>query len=427
MQISADTPKAGSSTALTVSTALSGYGTAKRQYGATINLPSLLAADFPAYGDSGDQCSPTTFTNAPGSYSPSASQAFDASSCPAEAKIGTVTLGSTSGGIYLVNVSPLPQFGIYFDTGTTPYGRRLNVTYNGSQPTLTVMGLKNASTDGLSLTFDNPARPSGLPTKFWRFVSGGASECIPTSTVTGSVRTYPLFFYSTTLTNASSASLNITGCGVGMAVDTDVNTAGSEVELTVSTPLTGTGNDTLQYGTRIQLPEVLRIQFPGYGDTGDQCAPTAFTTNPGSYSPVATQSFNPSSCPAEAKVGSATLGSATGSVYLVNVSPMPQLAVYFDSGIATPFGRRINLTWDGSKPILDVRGLPNISTSGLSLVFNNPARPSGLPAKIWTLAEPGDPACASNYVWGHVWTYPASGTVATQSSQLWNWFGVTGC
>src|SRR4029079_9086540 len=131
-------------TSLDVQTTLTGTGNAKRQYGARIILPGAFWINYPSAGSNVQMCPPSASSSVSTGYSPAAT-AFDKSTCPATALIGSVELGSTSGGLYIVNTSPMPQFGVYFDTGTaSPYGRKLGVTWNSGSTDMIVNGLRNA-------------------------------------------------------------------------------------------------------------------------------------------------------------------------------------------------------------------------------------------------------------------------------------------
>lgn len=426
LNITANPAKAGAATSLSINTALTGFGNAKKQYGALVNLPAAIrVSSYAAYGTSADRCPPGAYSALSTGITPVA-QAFNKATCPAAAKIGTATLGAASGGIYIVEVSPLPQFGVYFDTGVaTPYGRRLNVTYTGSAPTLNVTGLPSTSTSGLTLNFNNPSRPNGLPTMYWGFVSGMDSGCLPTSPVTGNVWTWPTSGTAATVVSMAPKTVSITGCGMDFNLLTDSNVAGSETSLTLKTPLTGTGFDTKQYGARFELPGLLRVKYPAYGTSAQQCGAGSYSTISTGFTPAA-QAFSNASCPATAKVGTAKLGSATGSIYFVGISPLPQFGVYFDQGVTTPFGRRLSVNYNGSAPTMYIYGLPNSSSSGLELDFNHPTRPT-LPGKIWELASSGMGECVDSLAYGTVYAFPASGTATTQSSPMHAWLFPTGC
>lgn len=425
LNVSTDASVVGSSTSLTLNTALSGSGNAKKQYGATLTIPGALRVSYPAYGNAAQQCPVSSYSALNTGITPLA-QAFDNTNCPAEARVGTATLGAASGGIYWVSTSPLPQLGVYFDTGvSSSYGRRLSVSYNGSSPTLMVNGLPKTSTNGLTLSFDNPSRPT-LPTKIWEWIGAADPECTPTPTFSGSVRTWPNF--GTVATNVSMASkaLALRGCGISFTATTDANQAGASTGLTLNTTLAGTGADTMLYSQRVTLPPSLRVSYPAYGSSAQQCPAASLTNIDTGYTPI-TQAFNASLCPPEAKVGTATLGSATGSIYIVTTSPLPSFGVYFDGGVATPYGRRMYHTYNGdSAPILQLSGLPNTSSNGLELKFDNPSRPT-LNPKIWEFATSNDPDCASANASMVAYLFPSSGTIATQIPGFTSYINVNGC
>ena len=124
-----------------------------------------------------------------------------------------------------------------------------------------ITGLVNASTNGLTLTFNNPSRPNLQP-KIWRWTSGGDSECTPTPTFSGNVWTFPYFGSTATTVNMAAKQLTLKGCGVSFYAVTDTTAAYAHTALTIGTTLSGSGNDVKQYGMRVQLPPSLRIAFP---------------------------------------------------------------------------------------------------------------------------------------------------------------------
>jgi hypothetical protein len=106
-------------------------------------------------------------------------------------------------------------------------------------------------------------------------------------------------------------------------------------------------------------------------------------------------------------IGTAQLGSATGKIYAVSGSPLTRIGVYFDSGIANPFGRELLTTWANGAVTFQIMGLPNTSTSGLTLTFNNPNRGAGLASKVFSWVEPGDSGCIKNpQATGSVFNWP---------------------
>lgn len=424
LSVSTDAHQAGAATTLNLTTTLTGSGNATRQYGATFQLGSALVLDWWKLGAGNQRCSGASFSSINTGYTPTA-MAFSKSACPSAAKVGTATLGGASGGIYVVNTTPVPSFGVYFDSGiSTPYGRKLNVSYNGSAPTLSIYGLKNTSTSGLSLSFYNASRPA-LSSKIWSLAESWSDGCEPSPQVYAGVYTFPYSGTVATLTNLSGVSLNITGCGILLTVATDSSTADTETSLQIDTPLTGTGNDTHQYGAAVTLPPSLHLDWTALGASNQRCSGASFSALNTGITPAA-MSFSKTVCPNTAKVGTVTLGAASGTIYSVNTTPLPSFGVYFDSGVTTPYGRKVYLNYSGSTPTLTVTGLPNAASSGLSMVFSNPSRPT-LPARVWRFAESGDPDCAPADALATVFTWPASGSAATETIPLTSYVDVTGC
>lgn len=427
LNASTDSTAAGDNTvALTINTALSGFGNAKKQYGARVVIPPQLNVQAPALGSSEQRCPASSFSTLNTGITPTAT-AFNNASCPATAKIGTATLGSASGGIYLVNISALPQMGVYFDTGVgTAYGRKLSYAIGGSnESTLQITGLPNQSTNGLTLVFDNPARAT-LPTKSWGFVTANDPACDTTQQATGNVWTWPWFGTSATVVGMAGDDLPVVGCGIGFVASTDTTAAGDNtVALTLQTPLAGTGNNLLQYGASFIVPPQLNVQAAALGSSGQRCSAGSFSSLSTGITPIAT-AFSNAGCPAEAKVGTATLGGASGSIYVVNTSPFPQFGVYFDTGVVTAFGRKLSISFGGqNESTMTIMGLPDQETGGLSLTFDNPGRPT-LATKIWGFVGSGDGACVSTDANGDTYTYPNTGTAA-DVTQRTDDLPITGC
>lgn len=427
LQVTTDTNQARQQTSLSVTTALTGSGTARKQYGAKINLPGALNLEmyyFGAYAQMCDAGSYSTVSTGLGNV-----QAFSNANCPATAKIGTATLGSTSGSIYAVDSSPLPTIAVYFDTGlANPYGRKIINTWDANGAlSMDIKGLPNTSTSGLTLNFYNPGRAGGLSSKVFTWTEPGDTACIKHPVVTGSSYHWPsiVFPWSTySTTPASNATLTLNGCDFDFLTGQDTTQAGDEVALSTFAGLFATGDK--QYGQTFDLPESLWNNFPAWG--GPVCSPSSFSVISTGYTPTA-GGFTPTSCASGSIVGSATLGSQSGSIYLVSASPIPQFGVYFNSGVTTPYGRRLNIDWGPSgsgRPQLRIFGLNGAANAGLQLDFTPPV--SGQP-KMWHLAPSGSAECATDYAKSTIYTYPASGTVATANGPLTarNPIQVTGC
>lgn len=427
LNVTSDTNVADTPTALTLNTALSGLFNDRKQYGAVLNLPAGIGIPAAAYGDtSNDRCPGGSVQAISGGLTPVA-RSFDVSSCPVNAIVGTATLGSTSGKIYMVNTTPMPSFGIWFDTGTTPYGRHITVDYNGSAPILRVFGLKSASTNGLTLSFNNPDRT--IYPKIWSWAQSGDSTCTASNSFGGTAYTYPYWGSTATSVGMSNKNVTIRGCGLGYKITTSNKVQGQKTAVELKTTLTGTGNDAKQYGASFHLPGNIHFAFDAYGNSSTQmCSPTSFSANPTGMIP-GTRAFTPVNCPAEAKIGTATLGGATGTIYLVSQSPTPFHAVYFDQGISTPYGRQISPTWDSNgKMTLTVMGLANTTSTGLTLNYTNPARPN-LPGNVFENAMTGDAMCGPAGVGttADIYTWPASGTTADGYNGFYYSNTITGC
>lgn len=416
LNIATDVNAAGEYTTLTLNTALSGSGNSTRQYGAGVTVPAGVWLEWSRLGTSAQRCPGSSFSSVSTGYSPPAT-AFSNANCPSTARVGTATLGSTSGGIYVVNGSPLPQFGLYFDTGVSePYGRRLSLSYSGSSAVMSVQGLASASTTGLTLDFNNPSRPT-LPAKIWMFASAGAEECTPEQQATGAVMTYPASGTVVDFAATSPATLSVTGCGVYFSLEADTDQADSVVGLSASTHLFGTGDDLRQYGVIFKVPRNVTPDGSTYGAANQRCPGGSITSG---------AVFDNTNCPPESVIGTAELGDATGKLYVVNSSPYPRIGLYFDSGV-TPYGKAMSWSWDSEGAAsLMVTGLHDDSTEGLKLVFNNPSRPS-LPRSIWRSVEASHQDCESTDGTAKVYNYPLVGGLPTVTSEISTWLSIVNC
>lgn len=415
LQVTTENNTVRAKTNVTLTTALSGTGTAKKQYGAAISLPASLVLNMGAFGTSWDMCPSPSLSNTTTSLG--TVQAFDKSSCPDTAKIGTVTLGSSSGSIYAVSTTPLPSVAVYFDSGVTPYGRGITSTWasNGAL-TLTIKGLPNTSTSGLSLNFGNPARTGGLPTKVFSWGEPGGADCTLHPTATASVYNWPLIVlpgstYSTT--TATPATLTLNGCDWDFYATTTTTVAGSDTSLRIGAGLYQTGAK--QYGQTFDLPSNLWMNSSALG--GPQCDASSFANITTGYTPYA-QSFTPVNCPTGSIVGTASLGAQTGKIYLVNSSPLPQFGVYFNSGVTPAYGRRLSLDYGAlgyGRPQMRIFGLNGAALAPLKLDFTPPITTQ---TKIWRLAPSGSADCGTQDAFSNLYIYPASGTAATNIGPL---------
>lgn len=416
LQVTTDTNQVRTLTTLQVTTALSGTGTAKKQYGAKINLPAAIQLQYYYFSSGSNMCAANSFSTV--STSLGSVQAFSNANCPSAAKIGTATLGAASGSIYTVNTSPLPSIGVYFDTGTSsPYGRKLTTTWdaNGSGAmSMTILGLPNSSSNGLTLNFSNPGRANGLSSKVFEWTEPGATGCVSNPQVTGQTYHWPLFVlpgstYSTT--TSTPATLTLNGCDFDFLTGQSSTQAGSQTDLTTIAGVFASG--ARQYGQTIDLPSSIWLNYPGW--SGPVCPASSFSTLSTGLTPVA-GGFSATNCPSGSVVGSATLGGQSGSIYLVDSSPIDQFGVWFDQGVTTPYGRRLSIDWGESgsgRPQLRIFGLDGAANAALRLDFTGA---NG--EKLFDLAPSGAAECTTDYAKSTIYTYPASGTAATANGPL---------
>lgn len=412
LHVTTDNNNVGELTSVSIQTALTGSGTAKRQYGANITIPAALRLSYYYFGGQGDMCPG-------GSYSTTSTglgnvQAFSKANCPARAKIGTVQLGNASGSIYAVNSTPIPTAAVYFDSGvSTPYGRRINATYDSnSNMTLSIAGLANASTSGLTLNFSNPGRDAGLSPKVWEWVEPGDTGCVASSQATATVLTWPSFVIpglsKPGSTTATPATINLTGCEYAFYLMQNTNVVSENLELrTMAMNFT---NESL-YGQVIDLPSSVWLNFPAWG--GPRCPANSFSAISTGITPAAT-GFNAANCPAGSAVGTVQLGAQTGKIYMVSASPMNQFALWFDQGVTTPYGVRLNITWPSETEGVHTTRLWTYGLKGgpgddLTLDFDPPAPGQ---SSIFDLAPTGTVECATAYATSRYFTYPTSGTAA---------------
>lgn len=418
--------QAAAETAVTIKLPLLPSGTQLRHYGAQVTLPGALRIQFPAYGTDTQQCpsQARVRTNAP--VTPVAWN-FDPSGCPATAKIGTATLGAATGTIYMVSDSPLPQMGVYFDQGTpVPFGRRLDVTYNGtSAATLRITGLPNRPSTGLVLDFDAPDRPTLTP-RIWAFTPAGTSECVPAPQATGTAWVWPGSGLTTVPVTLTPATLSLLGCDIGFQASAPPNQAGASAALTLKATVANANAGTRLYGARFLVPRSLVASYASFGSTSQRCAGSAVGSLSTGYTP-GTRSFDVTQCPWSAVIGTAQLGDQSGLLYLINTTPWPSIGVQFTDGVDVPYSRTIGWDFDSTgASILSVAGLQGAPGDSLTLTFDNPDRADGLP-NVWQYVEASDPYCASGDAHATIYTYPASGTVATATSDRYAYVPLSGC
>lgn len=190
---------------------------------------------------------------------------------------------------------------------------------------------------------------------------------------------------------------------------------------------------------RVNEPPSLAPNFPAFGQPQDQCPPSA--------APDSDSQFDPTVCPAQAKVGTMAIHTPllpyvlNGDVYLIEQSPIPWLGVSFSQqGISvrltgvtsTP---KVNpacnplFTPGGCQTQISVifNEVPDVPITQIDFVLNGPARTGvggiTLSGKMLRVAAPTDPACkASSPAQSHFESF--AGSPAVDQSQP---IAITGC
>lgn len=167
-----------------------------------------------------------------------------------------------------------------------------------------------------------------------------------------------------------------------------------------------TDNSAIQV-LQVDEPRVIKPNFPAFGQPSDQC--------PASAAPDESSVFDPSSCPAQALVGSMEIDTPllpdplVGKVYLIEKSPIPWLGVAFDApGIHVRFtGVTSTPKVNPSCPSFTPGGcptrisilfnyIPDVQIRSIDLDLDGPDRAGiagPLSGKILQLASASDPAC----------------------------------
>jgi hypothetical protein len=208
-----------------------------------------------------------------------------------------------------------------------------------------------------------------------------------------------------------------------------------------------TGSATAK-SVRSYLPAGFAPNFPSFGAQADQC--------PASTATLASSSFDPTACPAQAKIGTVTLTTplladpVVGDVWLINKSPLPWLGIDINPGVSpsNPKGVIIRLSGVTATPQLDPTCDPLTDPSGqcqsqISVLFNNiPDAPvtsmtlsmdgpdrtgvgnTTLSGKILSIATASDPMCQpkDEFVTSMISNAGASVTSTSVNSQA-----MTGC
>lgn len=166
-------PVSGQETGVNASVSLQPGDSAIRSL--RVNEPPSIGPNFPAFGAQADQC--------PASSAPLASSVFNPAACPAQAKVGTMTLTTPllnrplEGTVWLINKSPLPWMGVKFDdpgisvrlTGVTSTPQvdascdpiESDLGYCPTQISVLFNNVPDVPISNIDLTLDGPAR-SGI-------------------------------------------------------------------------------------------------------------------------------------------------------------------------------------------------------------------------------------------------------------------------
>jgi hypothetical protein len=376
-------------TGLTIAAGITGSESQITQL--TVSESSLVGFNFPAYGSTADRC--------PSASMPTDTSAFNPATCPAKSKIGTITavVGSTTktGSIYVINKNPAPWFGVDLgssfrfalvptfpyevpscDPATDPNGfcqqyLQLRTTSFGSNKikstTIKLGGVSRAPlpSDPFSINQTNPCSPSTLTKGAIKNAAGSTTTISDTDLLTGCTFN-PTF-------NETFSSL----------------VAGSSTAITLQWNNTGPNVKSV----RFDQDNRVGTNFPAFGNTADQCPSSSMQTQ--------SSTFDPTNCPAAAKIGSVELtvpgagGPVLGSIYTINKSPVPWFGVDVSSS-TNPYGvtARFALTPSfpyvvpSCDPATDPSGycqsfmrlttttLPNIQISSAKLVIGGADRAS---------------------------------------------------
>lgn len=186
-------------------------------------------------------------------------------------------------------------------------------------------------------------------------------------------------------------------------------------------------------------PPVFGPNYPAFGRAADMCPGSAAST---------TTAFNPTNCPAQAKVGTMTLNTPllttplVGDVYLINKTPLPWFGVKFDRpGISVRLTGYTDLVQvdPGCDEATDPNGfcqkqisvrfenVPDVPITHVKFALNSgprdrPGTLSDLEGELLVLADPGDSTCSA--------TSPAKSIISSYSGTTVNrtqTLSITGC
>jgi hypothetical protein len=215
-----------------------------------------------------------------------------------------------------------------------------------------------------------------------------------------------------------------------LAMSLSSTAAASSTQLT--TTLTVPANNSTMRQAVVRLPSFVAPTLPNFGVAGDQCplglpsaggtlnnvGPSAFGTSALATSYI---EFEPANCPAQARVGVATINTPilpqtlTADVWAVNKSPVPNIGISIDpTKYGNPKGVRFGLfgttstpqvnlacdpldgdLWPGGCPtqiVATMTSIPDVPVSSLTLTVGGIAGRS-LGANVLEIAQAADVAC----------------------------------
>jgi hypothetical protein len=188
-------------------------------------LPPALGPNYPAFGDAADQC--------PSASAPTPTSVFNPAACPAQAKVGTMTLTTPLlptplvGDVYLINKSPLPWFGIKFDqpgisvrlVGVTSLPKVVPTCDEATEPSgfcqsqisVVFNNVPDVPVSHITLSLNGPARTGvsgSLPGQVLNVAAPGDSTCVSGGPAKSTVTPYAAGSTVASLTQA----ITINGC-----------------------------------------------------------------------------------------------------------------------------------------------------------------------------------------------------------------------
>lgn len=368
-------PSAGTATGLTATITKNASASNFKQI--AISESPQLSLNFAAYGSAVDQC--------PSASMPSTTSVFNPASCPAQAKVGTITITSptysraATGNVYLIAKSPVPWLGVDINPASAagnPAGLTARFAFVGmlafvdpacnpdtdpsgfcqQQLRYTSAQLPNIKLSKIVLNLNGPNRAGSSGVLSGKLFSLVTAPCV-SPIVTKAVFT-PVSGTAKTVTDTDA----ISGCG-------------PKFNQTFANPTAGASTSAVwDWDYASQATNLKNLEIKESKDVGLNFAAVGSPTTlcPSSAMASGVSTFDASSCPASAKAGSFTInspaysGPATGDVYLINKSPIPWIGIDIKptTAVGNPAGLNLAIGFAG--------GLQNVSAT-----CNPDTEPSG--------------------------------------------------